>query len=115
MRPPFGDIGQSFFSLSLVRLIFKTKCLFFFFSDDRVRAICLAMGMIPVLWTSTKDGGKFDTNGLCSFIRKTTNERIMTLFFFWLDWMVAGGSIQGNQSLASFEQILTNATQLSTG
>ena len=74
------------------------------------------MGMIPVLWTSTKDGGKFDTNGLCSFIRKTTNERIMTLFFFfWLDWMVAGGSIPGNQSLASFEQILTNATQLSTG
>ena len=116
MRPPFGDIGQSFFSLSLVRLIFKTKCLFFFFSDDRVRAICLAMGMIPVLWTSTKDGGKFDTNGLSfflSFVKLRINLFIYS--FCWLDWMVAGGSIPGNQSLASFEQILTNATQLSTG
>jgi len=69
MRPPFGDI------------------------DDRVRAISLAMGMIPVIWTSTKDGGKFDTN----------------------DWMVAGGTISGNQSVASFEQILTNATEIDTG
>jgi hypothetical protein len=69
MRPPFGDI------------------------DDRVRAICLAMGMFPVLWTSTADGGKFDTN----------------------DWMVAGGSISGNQSVLAFEQILTNATSLDTG
>jgi len=69
MRPPFGDI------------------------DDRVRAISLAMGMIPVLWTSTKDGGKFDTG----------------------DWKVASGAISGNQSVATFEQILTNATQISSG
>ena len=32
-----------------------------------------------------------------------------------LDWMVAGGTISGNQSVATFEQILTNATQISTG
>jgi hypothetical protein len=69
MRPPFGDI------------------------DDRVRAICLAMGMVPIIWTSTKDGGKFDTN----------------------DWMVAGGSMSGNQSVASFKQILANATAIDTG
>jgi len=69
MRPPFGDI------------------------DDRVRAICLAMGLIPVLWTSTHDGGKFDTN----------------------DWRVASGTISGNQSVQSFEQILTNATTIDTG
>lgn len=39
MRPPFGDI------------------------DDRVRAISLAMGMVPVIWTSTGTGATFDTNG----------------------------------------------------
>ena len=36
-------------------------------------------------------------------------------FSFWLDWMVAGGSISGNQSVLAFEQILTNATSLDTG
>jgi hypothetical protein len=31
--------------------------------DDRVRAISLAMGMIPIMWTRTPSGGVFDTNG----------------------------------------------------
>lgn len=31
--------------------------------DDRVRAISLAMGMIPIMWTRTPTGGVFDTNG----------------------------------------------------
>lgn len=39
MRPPYGDI------------------------DDRVRAITLAMGMVPVIWTRTPSGATFDTNG----------------------------------------------------
>jgi hypothetical protein len=30
--------------------------------DDRVRAIALAMGMVPILWTGTPSG-TFDTNG----------------------------------------------------
>ena len=38
-----------------------------------------------------------------------------TFPFFWLDWMVADGTISGNQSVATFEQILTNATQIDTG
>ena len=38
----------------------------------------------------------------------------MTIFLK-KDWMVAGGTISGNQSVASFEQILTNATQIDTG
>jgi peptidoglycan/xylan/chitin deacetylase (PgdA/CDA1 family) len=47
MRPPYGDI------------------------DDRVRAISLAMGMVPVIWTSTGTGATFDTNGQnpISFLR----------------------------------------------
>lgn len=47
MRPPYGDI------------------------DDRVRAISLAMGMVPVIWTSTGTGATFDTNGQnsTSFLR----------------------------------------------
>jgi hypothetical protein len=31
------------------------------------------------------------------------------------DWMVAGGSLPGNQSVLSFENILNNATLLDTG
>lgn len=40
MRPPYGDI------------------------DDRVRAISLAMGMTPIIWTRTPAAGQFDTNGM---------------------------------------------------
>jgi len=32
-------------------------------ADDRIRAIALAMGMVPILWTRTPSGGVFDTNG----------------------------------------------------
>ncbi|KAI9510516.1 chitin deacetylase [Russula earlei] len=69
MRPPYGDI------------------------DDRVRAISLAMGMVPVIWTSTPASGPFDTN----------------------DWKVAGGLLNGAASYNAFEAILGNATSLSTG
>ena len=31
--------------------------------DDRVRAISLAMGMVPIIWTRAPDGSQFDTNG----------------------------------------------------
>ena len=40
MRPPYGDI------------------------DDRVRAIPLAMGMVPIIWTRGKENNQFDTNGM---------------------------------------------------
>jgi hypothetical protein len=33
-------------------------------ADDRVRAISLAMGMVPIIWTSTPESGPFDTNGM---------------------------------------------------
>ena len=39
MRPPYGDI------------------------DDRVRAISLAMGLIPIMWTSINATATFDTGG----------------------------------------------------
>jgi len=69
MRPPFGDI------------------------DDRVRAISLAMGLVPIMWTRAPDGTQFDTN----------------------DWQVPGGMVTGPQSFATFQAILTNATTLNTG
>lgn len=31
--------------------------------DDRVRAISMAMGMTPIIWTRTPTAGQFDTNG----------------------------------------------------
>jgi len=69
MRPPYGDI------------------------DDRVRAIALAMGMVPIIWTSTPSSGPFDTN----------------------DWRVAGGMVDSITSFNTFESILGNATSLDTG
>ncbi|KAF8909291.1 hypothetical protein CPB84DRAFT_1499677 [Gymnopilus junonius] len=69
MRPPYGDI------------------------DDRVRTIALAMGMVPIMWTNSPNGGKFDTN----------------------DWRVAGGQVIGTDSFNTFEAILGNATTLDTG
>ena len=45
MRPPYGDI------------------------DDRVRAISLAMGMVPIIWTRGPTGNQFDTNGT-SYVTK---------------------------------------------
>ncbi|KIK08902.1 carbohydrate esterase family 4 protein [Laccaria amethystina LaAM-08-1] len=69
MRPPYGDI------------------------DDRVRAISLAMGMIPIMWTRTPSGGVFDTN----------------------DWRVAGGQVNGTDSFNTFNTILTNATTMNNG
>jgi len=69
MRPPKGDI------------------------DDRVRAISLAMGMVPVLWTSTPGGGKFDS----------------------FDWKVASGEVTGLQSNEVFQNIMKNATTINTG
>ncbi|KAL5492148.1 CDA2_2 [Sanghuangporus weigelae] len=69
MRPPYGDI------------------------DDRVRAIALAMGMVPIIWTRGTNNEQFDTN----------------------DWRVPGGTVTGPQSLEAFENILGNATQIDTG
>ncbi|KAF9784929.1 hypothetical protein BJ322DRAFT_1060347 [Thelephora terrestris] len=69
MRPPQGDI------------------------DDRVRAISLAMGLVPIMWSSTPSAGKFDTN----------------------DWQVAAGIVTGEQSFQTFESILGNASLLDTG
>ncbi|KAH9000093.1 carbohydrate esterase family 4 protein [Lactarius akahatsu] len=69
MRPPYGDI------------------------DDRVRAIALAMGMVPIIWTSAPSSGPFDTN----------------------DWRVAGGLVNATTSFDTFQSILGNASTLSTG
>lgn len=69
MRPPYGDI------------------------DDRVRAISLAMGMIPMIWTNTPSSGPFDTN----------------------DWRVAGGVLDAVTQFNTFESLLGNASTMQTG
>jgi peptidoglycan/xylan/chitin deacetylase (PgdA/CDA1 family) len=61
--------------------------------DDRVRMIALAMGLVPVIWTRTPGGVSFDT----------------------FDWMVAGGTVAGVDSVAQFNNILGNASTLDTG
>jgi hypothetical protein len=67
-RPPYGDI------------------------DDRVRAIGLAMGFTPIIWTGY-NGDNFDTN----------------------DWHVGAGTVSASGVIAAFEGILADAAQLSTG
>ncbi|KAG8795336.1 chitin deacetylase [Ceratobasidium sp. 428] len=67
MRPPYGDI------------------------DDRVRAISLAMGLTPIIWTSA-NGGSFDTN----------------------DWHIPSG-LSAAEVLNSFDKILDTASSLNTG
>lgn len=69
MRPPFGDI------------------------DDRVRAIAIAMGLTPVLWTRISVGATFDTD----------------------DFNINGGLTPVEKVLQNWENILGNATQMNTG
>jgi peptidoglycan/xylan/chitin deacetylase (PgdA/CDA1 family) len=69
MRPPFGDI------------------------DDRVRAISLAMGLIPTMWTRISPTATFDTN----------------------DFNIQGGLTSAAQVLQNWENIMNNATTISTG
>jgi peptidoglycan/xylan/chitin deacetylase (PgdA/CDA1 family) len=68
MRPPRGDI------------------------DDRVRAISLAMGMTPILWTGI-DPNAFDTN----------------------DWRVSAGQMTAQESAGNFSRVLDTANTLNTG
>ncbi|KAF8906191.1 hypothetical protein CPB84DRAFT_1770184 [Gymnopilus junonius] len=68
-------------------------CRFSIEQDDRVRAISLAMGMVPILWTSNADGGKFDSN----------------------DWRVASGELTGPQVFTIFEDLMRNGTSFNTG
>ncbi|KDN49902.1 carbohydrate esterase family 4 protein [Tilletiaria anomala UBC 951] len=68
MRPPYGDI------------------------DDRVRYICKAMGLTPIIWT-TANGQTYDTN----------------------DWKIGAGIVSAANSAYTFEQIIKNAPSLDTG
>ncbi|KAI0343988.1 hypothetical protein BDW22DRAFT_1113490 [Trametopsis cervina] len=68
-RPPFGDI------------------------DDRVRAIGLAMGMAPVIWTRISPTATFDTG----------------------DFNIGAGTITAPQVLQNWENIIANASTINTG
>jgi len=69
MRPPYGDI------------------------DDRVRAISLAMGLTPVMWTRISPQATFDTG----------------------DFNIHAGTITSQQVIQNWEYILGNATTINTG
>ncbi|PWY98609.1 glycoside hydrolase/deacetylase [Testicularia cyperi] len=61
--------------------------------DDRVRAISLQMGLTPIIWTTPPNGEPYDTN----------------------DWRIAAGVVSPAEVVYTFEQIIANASQLSTG
>ncbi|KAF9793235.1 carbohydrate esterase family 4 protein [Thelephora terrestris] len=69
MRPPFGDI------------------------DDRVRAISLAMGLTPIMWTRISATATLDTG----------------------DFYISSGAITSAQVLQNWEYIMGNASVLNTG
>jgi hypothetical protein len=63
MRPPYGDI-------ECVDTFSSTTSHFFFdipLFSDRVRAISVAMGLTPVIWTRLSPLATFDTGGLSFF------------------------------------------------
>lgn len=111
MRPPYGDIGQytsrRYSNCRVIQLNSLPT------SDDRVRAIALAMGMVPIIWTSSPTGGPFDTNGMPSFFLYRNGA--WSQFSGISDWRVAGGQVNGTYSFETFEAILGNATTLDTG
>ncbi|SRR6266403_3512994 len=80
--------------------------------DDRVRAISLAMGMVPIIWTSTPASGPFDTNGMSAIAPRGVTEGIQLCL---IDWRVAGGLVNSTISFNAFEAILGNASSLNTG
>ena len=49
-------------------------------ADDRVRAISLAMGMVPIIWTTTPSSGPFDTNGKWAVASFARHGRCLILF-----------------------------------
>jgi hypothetical protein len=55
MRPPYGDIEYVLF---LVWSQWSKFC-----TSDRVRAISIAMGLTPVIWTRISPTATFDTGG----------------------------------------------------
>ncbi|SPO22228.1 probable Chitin deacetylase [Ustilago trichophora] len=61
--------------------------------DDRVRAISLQMGLTPIIWTTPPRGQPYDTN----------------------DWRIAAGVVSPAEVVYNFEQIIKNASSLSTG
>ncbi|KAI0274859.1 glycoside hydrolase/deacetylase [Gloeopeniophorella convolvens] len=69
MRPPYGDI------------------------DNRVRAICKAMNLVPVMWTRISPVATFDTD----------------------DFDIHGGLTNVQQVLANWENILGNVSTINTG
>ncbi|KIM85487.1 carbohydrate esterase family 4 protein [Piloderma croceum F 1598] len=69
MRPPYGDI------------------------DDRVRAICTAMGMTPIMWTRISPLSTFDTD----------------------DFDISGGLTTVGNVLLNWQQILGNVSTIDTG
>lgn len=71
-RPPYGDI------------------------DDRVRAIALAMGMRPVLWTASREGVPAGGDS----IQWDTQ-----------DWRVHAGTVQSVANQAQFERIMDSSPQ----
>ncbi|KAG8904138.1 RHO1 GDP-GTP exchange protein 2, partial [Tulasnella sp. 403] len=68
MRPPYGDI------------------------DDRVRAVCQAMGLTPIIWTGS-GANEFDTD----------------------DWKIPGGTATGPSSYAAWQKIVGLVSTMDTG
>lgn len=73
------------------------------------------MGMSSVLWTSTSDGGKFDSNGAGGFFFFNECTANIKISLKYLDWRVAGGSVNSSYSVQSFQDIMKNGTDLKTG
>ncbi|RXW22905.1 hypothetical protein EST38_g2953 [Candolleomyces aberdarensis] len=88
MRPPFGDI------------------------DNRVRAISLAMGMTPVIWTRTSATSTFDTDGE---FPSASSLRLCSPFFITADFNIHSGVTPVQKVLQNWQTILASASTLDHG
>lgn len=86
MRPPYGDI------------------------DDRVRAVCAAMGLTPIIWT-----GVGEQYVIFTVLGSSADRITISREFDTDDWKIAGGTATGTSSFAAWKNIVTQADTLNTG
>ena len=81
--------------------------------SDRVRAICKAMNLTPVMWTRISATATFDTDGeFCSSMRRCHPDMSSLSI---ADFNIHGGSTSVEQVLDNWQDILGNATSIDTG
>ena len=90
--------------LSLVQL---SDC---FVLSNRVRAICVAMGLTPVMWTRIDAQRTFDTGGIHFYFIS-----LRYTYGFSIDFYIESGGTTAPQVIQNWQNIMTYVINLATG